>query len=201
MLCDKVWGFVKRYLTVPGVVIIFAAAWVLMLAVDAGATGAAWIQAFGSIGAIIAATYIARSDRKVQQDRDKERIQVMYVALSVKLLEAKLLVERINKELERGDQFQAVTKARLYQSLQEQVDQKIEELGTFSLSELPSPEIVNALVAAISTMRSVKNVFENLLLLMRSSRLEHPEPLALQQTMINSHLNLVQRAAEKHRLS
>lgn len=68
MWCDRVMGFIKRYLTVPGAVLVFAFTYLIMLAVNAGETGAAWVQAVGSVCAILVAIWI--SERGHQRDRD-----------------------------------------------------------------------------------------------------------------------------------
>lgn len=71
MWCERIWIFVKRHATVPGAVVVFALAYILMLAVNAGEVGASWVQAIGSIAAIGAAAYLPlwhleRAERKRQ---------------------------------------------------------------------------------------------------------------------------------------
>uniref|UniRef100_A4XZH4 Uncharacterized protein n=1 Tax=Ectopseudomonas mendocina (strain ymp) TaxID=399739 RepID=A4XZH4_ECTM1 len=78
MWYDRWWQWAKEHLTitVPGVVVIFAATYLLMLAVNAGQTGAAWVQAAGSILALIVAIAVpARMKR--QDDLAREQAQGM----------------------------------------------------------------------------------------------------------------------------
>jgi len=75
MWYERGWRWAREHLTitVPGVVLIFAATYIMMLAVNAGEVGAAWVQAIGSVAAILAAWMIPHLHerarlRKVQND-------------------------------------------------------------------------------------------------------------------------------------
>jgi len=57
--------------TVPGAVVLFAAMWVVMLAVKNGVTGAAWVQAVGSIGAILVAIWVSERSHKKARETEK----------------------------------------------------------------------------------------------------------------------------------
>lgn len=74
MWCDRAWGFVKRHSTVPGFVVVFAATYVLVLAMNAGETGAAWVQAIGSIAAIIAAWVIPYRHELAKETRQRHGV-------------------------------------------------------------------------------------------------------------------------------
>ncbi|WP_417797147.1 hypothetical protein [Stutzerimonas nitrititolerans] len=54
--------------TVAGVVGLFALVWIIMLAVQNGAVGAAWVQAIGSVVAIIVAIAVAYHSQQQAQD-------------------------------------------------------------------------------------------------------------------------------------
>lgn len=65
MICERITGWLKRHSTVPGAVVVFAVTYVLVLAINAGVVGAAWVQAVGSVLALIGAIFLpmAHSDR------------------------------------------------------------------------------------------------------------------------------------------
>lgn len=79
MLCDQIVEFFKRHITLPGTVLVFAGVWLIMLAVEAGATGAAWVQAIGSILALIAAGLLPVAHQRMN---DKRRGEERLLALS-----------------------------------------------------------------------------------------------------------------------
>jgi hypothetical protein len=81
MWCDQIWGFIKQHSTVPGAVVLFATTYVLALAMDAGAAGAAWVQAVGSVAAICAAIWISKW-QEVQQRRSLIREQKDYMEMA-----------------------------------------------------------------------------------------------------------------------
>jgi hypothetical protein len=82
MWLDRIISFFKRQLTVAGAVVVFALTFILMLAVSAGQTGAAWVQAVGSIVAIVGAAafpYMHEAD-KVRLQRDRLRSLLLLLA-------------------------------------------------------------------------------------------------------------------------
>lgn len=151
MLCEKVWGFVKRHSTVPSVAIIFAATWVFILAVQSGESGAAWVQAFGSIGAILAATHIANGDRRQARERERKKETVIYVALLNRLIEAKRSLELFNTVCNPSyyDGFQVPED--LVRSYSSRLEADLMKIRAIDLASLPDPRSVNALVNIIST--------------------------------------------------
>ncbi|WP_417312223.1 hypothetical protein [Ectopseudomonas khazarica] len=74
MWYERGWQWAKEHLTitVPGALLIFAATYMVMLAVDAGEVGAAWVQAVGSVTAILVAV---RVSQKETRDRERDRIE------------------------------------------------------------------------------------------------------------------------------
>ncbi|WP_116425416.1 hypothetical protein [Pseudomonas citronellolis] len=84
MLCERVLRLVRRYTTVPGVVVIFACTYCLVLAMEAGEPGAAWVQAVGSIVAIAVAIAISRSEGN-RQFRSQIEEQYLYMEKAYKV--------------------------------------------------------------------------------------------------------------------
>jgi|GEM_PF-4525578 len=152
MWYERFWLWAKEHLTitVPGVVLVLAAVYVLMLAVQAGAAGAAWVQAFGSIGAILAATFIASEGRRVERARERKKEAVICLALLYKVEEAKALMIWQSLTLARAfddiPEISAADRAKAIQILEEQ----IRKLRAVSLESLPDPRLVNALSEIIS---------------------------------------------------
>ncbi|MCE4070144.1 MULTISPECIES: hypothetical protein [Pseudomonas] len=76
MWYQAAWAFMKEHVTVtvPGVVAIFAVTFCLVLAMEAGDSGAAWVQAVGSIAAIAAAIWVASDQgrRQLELQRHQE---------------------------------------------------------------------------------------------------------------------------------
>lgn len=81
MWCERIGKFFRTYTTVPGVVVVFALTFVLMLAVQSGEAGAAWVQAIGSIAAILAAMWIANIQSAAQKKEADGLRQVAVKAL------------------------------------------------------------------------------------------------------------------------
>ncbi|MFI8736553.1 hypothetical protein ACIGKM_11630 [Ectopseudomonas toyotomiensis] len=86
MWYERSWQWAKEHLTitVPGVVSIFAATYVVMLAVNAGEVGAAWVQAVGSVVAILAAWIIPHRHELAKEQRQKNAIITGIGALSTR---------------------------------------------------------------------------------------------------------------------
>lgn len=86
------WQWAKAHLTVtvPGAVLVFAATWVLMLAIQSGASGAAWVQAVGSVAAIFISVWIAQAaDRRTERARrERDRVQLQIIARVVEAVQA-----------------------------------------------------------------------------------------------------------------
>ena len=161
MLCDKVWGFVKRHSTVPGVVIIFAATYILMLAVHAGETGAAWIQAFGSIGAILAAAYIASQDRRETREREVRKETVICLALLIKVQDARNVVWALNLSFMHDYNANRTIAADRVKSGIAALDVHIQHLRAVDLASLPHPRLVNTLVDVIDTVEDARSIAAN----------------------------------------
>ncbi|WP_158704625.1 hypothetical protein [Ectopseudomonas mendocina] len=75
MWYERVWHWMRERLTitVPGVVAIFAGAYILMLAVNAGVVGAAWVQAVGSVAAILAAIWVSQIQHQRQVEHHRRQ--------------------------------------------------------------------------------------------------------------------------------
>lgn len=84
MWFERAWQWAKEHLmiTVPGAVLVFATTYVLMLAVHAGEAGAAWVQAIGSIMALIGAIYlpIVHGDHVVKKRQQNVLCQMRLLA-------------------------------------------------------------------------------------------------------------------------
>jgi len=86
MWYERSWRWAKEHLTVtvPGAVLIFAATFIVMLAVNAGEVGAAWVQAVGSVVAILVAVWVSHREVKLQADgRLLDSYNYMHKTLSV----------------------------------------------------------------------------------------------------------------------
>lgn len=151
MWYERFWLWAKEHLTitVPGVVFVFTAAWVLMLAVQNGAVGAAWVQAFGSIGAILAATYIASNSRRVEEARERKKDAVIGLALLYRVEEAKSTLYTLS--LFMAHSYNAHHTIDRHEAT-EQLDLEIRSLLAVDLFTLPSPHLVNALIETISQL-------------------------------------------------
>ncbi|WP_162949692.1 hypothetical protein [Pseudomonas aeruginosa] len=80
------WSFVKRHVavTVPGVVGVFTITFCLVLAIEAGEVGAAWVQAIGSIIALVGAAWLPIiHSRKAARDRAVSALENMRVIAEV----------------------------------------------------------------------------------------------------------------------
>lgn len=78
MWCERVFEFLKRHSTVPGAVVVFAITYVVMLAVNAGEVGAAWVQAIGSILALVGAAVLPVFHARVSaKQAERESIQLL----------------------------------------------------------------------------------------------------------------------------
>nr|WP_256834516.1 hypothetical protein [Pseudomonas oleovorans] len=77
MWYERGWIWAKEHLTitVPGVVSIFAATYFVMLAVNAGEVGAAWVQAVGSILALVGAIYLPIiHSKQLEKQREEQSL-------------------------------------------------------------------------------------------------------------------------------
>ena len=150
----------RRNCTVPGVVLVFAAVYVLMLAIEAEEVGAAWIQAFGSIGAILAATYIAHEDRRVERLRERRKEAVICLALLYQVEEAKaiLYTQSILLRYEHQGAL-TVTKSTVDRSMASLRD-TIQRLRSIDRTSLPDPILVNVLVDIIRQLEDAAWIAE-----------------------------------------
>lgn len=131
MWCERGWQWVREHLiTVPGVVLIFAATYLLMLAVNAGEVGAAWVQAVGSVAAIAAAIWIAtRQQARDQEWRIADRAEQscgMALRLHALITEYHLLVCRVLSDADvsvEGDRGVA----GLLETLKERLDSNFDD--------------------------------------------------------------------------
>ncbi|WP_395504689.1 hypothetical protein [Ectopseudomonas hydrolytica] len=75
MWYERSWQWAKEHLTVtvPGVVLIFFATYVLMLAVNAGEVGASWVQTFGSLVGLGIAIWLPWQDSKRRHKEELAR--------------------------------------------------------------------------------------------------------------------------------
>ncbi|WP_347505202.1 hypothetical protein [Pseudomonas anguilliseptica] len=87
MWYERAWQWAKEHLTitVPGAVLIFAATYILMLAVNAGEVGAAWVQAVGSVAAIGVAIFISGRQHAHDQMKATEAALDAEIGKSVRL--------------------------------------------------------------------------------------------------------------------
>ncbi len=101
MWYEKLWGWARETvtITVPGVVGVFALTYVLVLAIQAGEAGAAWVQAVGSVVAIAVAIQVARTSqqhaRGLWATEAAERDYAHAVRLFTVMWEAKMAVEQL----------------------------------------------------------------------------------------------------------
>lgn len=75
---QKVWEFVRDHvtITVPGVVLVFAGTFCLVLAMESGEAGAAWVQAIGSVLALAGAAWLPIiHNRQAAKDRVQNTLQ------------------------------------------------------------------------------------------------------------------------------
>lgn len=122
MWCKRIWIFVKRHSTVPGAVVVFALAYILMLAVNAGGVGASWVQAVGSILAIGAGFAVVRyQDRARDRDRLREAWSYMEKALHSASY-AVASVEHLHSQLVDVQRIDGVRMRHLVRLLQESAD-------------------------------------------------------------------------------
>jgi hypothetical protein len=103
MICERVWGVVKRNLTVPGTVVVFALVYIVMLAVQAGDAGASWVQAIGSlVGIAIAIAVPARQWKLVLKEkseaamREDHQLALMGLKICVEIEEFLMELEKRN---------------------------------------------------------------------------------------------------------
>lgn len=84
MWYERSWQWAKEHLTitVPGVALIFAATFIVMLAVNAGEVGASWVQAVGSIIGIIGAAAFPYMHEATKQKQNQERIRAVLELLA-----------------------------------------------------------------------------------------------------------------------
>lgn len=107
MFCEKLIAVVKRYSTVPGAVVVFALVWLLMLALHAGAEGAAWMQAIGSIVAVGIAVAVPVSLRKIDKEEQRhaamrEDHQKALIALRAMLEVEEVLIDVLKAGVGQG---------------------------------------------------------------------------------------------------
>jgi len=120
MYCRNAWRALKEHaaITVPGVVGVFAAVYVLMLAVHAGEVGAAWVQAIGSISAIIAAWLIPLMHERARQKRHQHDIYDSAGWLAVRISNT---LNGIDETLKRAgaeeDPIAVIKSWRMFESL------------------------------------------------------------------------------------
>ena len=154
MWYEKAWRWAKEELTitVPGVVVAFAATYILMLAVQAGAAGAAWVQAFGSIGAILAATYIANESRRADRERERRREAVICLALLYRVEAAKMMLSALSYELRDSYYTSDEIERSQIDGAIEALNAHIHILRAFDQLLLPDPRLVNALFDLIDQL-------------------------------------------------
>lgn len=108
---------------------------------------AGWIQAFGSIGAILAAAYIASEDRRSERLRDKKKEAVICLALLYQAEEAKaVLWARSITFKHQYDATMEIPKSMI-DSVVSNLDGQIQAMQAIDLYALPDPRLVNIVVA------------------------------------------------------
>lgn len=138
MRYEHFWSWAKGHLTitVPGAVLIFAATFILMLAVNAGAVGAAWVQAVGSVAAILVAVWLneRQSAHRICEARQHRRDQAHKV-----LAIAGLVVPRFKTSCLVYKGAPQVVLQRVAQAVKE--DAAL--LRQFDLALIPTPAITD----------------------------------------------------------
>lgn len=110
MWYERGWRWAKEHLTitVPGVVLIFAATYIVVLAVNAGEVGAAWVQAVGSVAAILAAIWIANRQhleiKAAKHEQDKIVIALILEIASRVRTGGGGLIHSLSEDHSRRDQ-------------------------------------------------------------------------------------------------
>ena len=175
MLCKKVWGFVKRHSTVSGVLIVFAATYVLMLAVHAGETGAAWIQAFGSIGAILAATYIAHQDRRAVRQQEQKKEVVLCLAISIHVQDARGMLKNLSVKCMHAYNEQRYLIAHEISQIEKTLDKCAGELRAIDPLMLQDPNTFNTYISAVRIVEAMRDMCADSVVLNRYNMLYRGE--------------------------
>lgn len=153
MLWKSAWCFMK---TVPGVVLIFAIGYLIVLDIKTGETISSWVQAIGSVVAILVAAHIAREDRSFQQHQVKKRARVACTLLERKVTLAIYYLERLNEAILIVSELHTeIAEADLKETIAE-IELKLVELRSFNAIELPNAEVVTALLDAILALEAAK---------------------------------------------
>lgn len=158
MRYERGWRWAKEHLTitVPGVVLIFAATYIVMLAVNAGEVGAAWVQAVGSIAAIGVAIWISNRQalREMHERRERE-CAYMHRALnaaSMASMAARTAYDVISSNLDDEEN------ARLFL---DEIRHSKDDLDRFAYAEFADIEFGGLFTIVQRTMRIVANNLED----------------------------------------
>lgn len=141
MWYERIWCWAKEHMkvTVPGVVLIFAATWVLMLAVNAGEAGAAWVGAIGSVGAILGGfAGLFFQQRHQQHEQDRKAYALMTKALECASI-AVACLEEFEKEYSAGQIF--VARLQYHIRL---LDSALEDMALITYTDIDSPDVARA---------------------------------------------------------
>lgn len=153
MWYERSWQWAKAHLTitVPGVVLVFAATYVLMLAVNAGEVGAAWVQAVGSVVAILFSVYIARRDsrRANREKKDRDQVQLEVIARVVEAVQADMGSLRSS--------FPVLVEKKDWTQAHLVVLSSVEMLNALDVTQFASPDVVQSFLHIRNTMRQVLN--------------------------------------------
>jgi hypothetical protein len=149
MWYERGWQWAREHLTitVPGVVLIFAATYVLMLAVNAGEAGATWVGAIGSVGAILggfAGLYFQQ--RHQQHEQDRRAYALMNKALECASI-AVACVGEFEKEYLAGQMFPA--RIKYYVRL---LDSSLEDVALITYTDIDCPDVARAWLNAKRTL-------------------------------------------------
>ncbi|WP_146249893.1 MULTISPECIES: hypothetical protein [unclassified Pseudomonas] len=124
------------------------ALFVVLKAFDATKDAAAWVQAVGSIAAIIAAIIISSADRSFTRDQIRSRNIVVIRAAEELCFEAYCAILHLNRYM--VTHYQPVTSDSppgIRQSLQK-VEAVLRDLSAIDLMSMPTPAVVDCILEA-----------------------------------------------------
>lgn len=160
MWYERGWQWAKEHLTItaPGVVLIFAATYIVMLAVNAGEVGAAWVQAVGSIAAIGVAIWIShrQAQRELHERRERECVYMhkAFNSASMAAVAARTAYTEILNDLNNQ---------RAVQIYLAEIRHSKEELDRFSYAELADMHFAGLFTIIQRTTRIVISEIEEFL--------------------------------------
>ncbi|MCQ4267358.1 hypothetical protein NAV28_09025 [Pseudomonas stutzeri] len=173
-----------------GVVGVFAVATFFVCALQAGQTGAAWVQAVGSLIAILVAIQVARNDRKDAIARETRKEGALFAAIHRKGGAAHFRLDALNSQM--AVCIQDLEDVDSLIPYIENVDASRSELDSFDLSRMPSAEAVEALVGIISALQGAK--YQASRLIAGEEVIDHERgPLFHHLVVVSDHLRFFKR--------